>query len=377
MGLGPTLIWDVSTAYDMFVSLQVLHEPNKYGLRGSWAAGVRSRLPGEAREIVKRVVKSRIWFLPWVSALPSSKDGTAVLDALSQIPPDRRIDTLARYHMPPALLAPLRQVAAQGTWGAVEKTAVKEAWLEGLDAGQKRPSGKDVARMLDVWAAPAAHGEGLLAGLEAYQAEFFAEEEKRIRPALETAAAKAQQLAERLPLRRLLEELSQGVRFNESLDVDRLYMVPSFWITPLTIFNTISNAEETPNPIFVFGARPADASLVPGDVVPDALYQALKALADPTRLRILRYLSDEPLTPAELARRLRLRPPTVIHHLHALRLARLVHLTLTPDDGKRYAARREAVTAAFAMLEAFLDDEPLPDFTLPETEETAVFQPMA
>ena len=71
-------------------------------------------------------------------------------------------------------------------------------------------------------------------------------------------------------------------------------------------------------------------SLVPGELVPDALYQPLKALADPTRLRILRYLSDEPLTPAALARRLRLRSPTVIHHLDALRLARLVILTLEP-----------------------------------------------
>jgi DNA-binding transcriptional ArsR family regulator len=327
--------------------------------------------------VVKRVVKSRIWFLPWVSALPSPQDGTAVLHALSQIPPGDRIDTLARYHMPRPLLERLRRVAAQGTWGEAEKKAVKEIWLAEMDAGGKRPSAKDIERVLIVWADADAHGEGLLAGLEAYQAEFFAEEEKRIRPALETAVAKAQQLAERLPLPRLLEELSQGVRFNESPDLERLHMIPSFWITPLTIFNAFSAAEETPNPIFVFGARPADASLVPGDVVPDALYQALKALADPTRLRILRYLSEAPLTPAALARRLRLRPPTVIHHLHALRLARLVHLTLTPDEGKRYAARREAVTAAFAMLEAFLDDEPLPDFTLPETEETTVFHPMA
>ena len=88
--------------------------------------------------------------------------------------------------------------------------------------------------------------------------------------------------------------------------------------------------------LFVYGARPADMSLVPGELVPDALYQALKALADPTRLRILRYLSDEPLAPAQLARRLRLRPPTVIHHLDALRLARLVIVTLAPE-GKAYA----------------------------------------
>lgn len=107
------------------------------------------------------------------------------------------------------------------------------------------------------------------------------------------------------------------------------------------------------NLLFLFGARPTDESLIPGELVPDALYQALKALADPTRLRILRYLSNEPLTPAELARRLRLRSPTVIHHLDALRLARLVIVTLE-HEGKRYTIRPEAMESMCDLLNQFL-----------------------
>ena len=83
--------------------------------------------------------------------------------------------------------------------------------------------------------------------------------------------------------------------------------------------------------------------------------KALKALGDPTRLRILRYLTAEPQTPVQLARRLRLRVPTVIHHLHTLRLAELVHLTLGKEDKRRYAARPEAVAASFATLKVFLE----------------------
>ena len=78
--------------------------------------------------------------------------------------------------------------------------------------------------------------------------------------------------------------------------------------------------------------------------------------SDP-RLRILRYLSEEPLTPAELARRLRLRPPTVIHHLDALRLARLVNVTLSVN-GRRYQARHEAIKTVCSMLGNFLEGEP-------------------
>jgi len=112
--------------------------------------------------------------------------------------------------------------------------------------------------------------------------------------------------------------------------------------------------------IRLFGARPPDASLVPGELVPDALLQALKALSDPTRLRILHYLAQEPQTPAELARLLRLRPPTVTHHLQALRLAGLVQLKLgrfAPDDAhesRRYGTRLEAVRGVCDSLQAFL-----------------------
>jgi DNA-binding transcriptional ArsR family regulator len=82
------------------------------------------------------------------------------------------------------------------------------------------------------------------------------------------------------------------------------------------------------------------------------MIRALKALSSPTRLRILRYLSEEPLTPAQLVRRLRLRAPTVTHHLKTLRLAGLVQRTLGEE---KYTARSGAVTASFASLKGFLE----------------------
>ena len=168
---------------------------------------------------------------------------------------------------------------------------------------------------------------------------------------MQAALAHAQKLAEKLPIAALLEELSQGVRYADEPRPAELTLAPSFWITPLLIRSHVGPERE----LFLFGGRPANASLVPGELVPDALFQALKALADPTRLRILRYLAQEPLTPSELAHRLRLRAPTVIHHLHALRLAGLVYLSFEAKE-KRYAARSQAVEATFAALNQFLQE---------------------
>ena len=46
----PELAWDIGTAYDFFISLSVLHTPEEFGLRASWAAGVRSRLSSAHRK---------------------------------------------------------------------------------------------------------------------------------------------------------------------------------------------------------------------------------------------------------------------------------------------------------------------------------------
>ena len=96
---------------------------------------------------------------------------------------------------------------------------------------------------------------------------------------------------------------------------------------------------------------------MPGDLVPEDLLNALKALANPTRLRILRYLLEGPGTPSELSKILRLRPPTVIHHLNQLRLAGLVYLTVSPEAERRYKVRLDGVDETVHDLNQFLSGD--------------------
>ncbi len=358
---SPTQIeWDIGTGYDMFVSLWVLHEPDRFGLRGSWAAGVRSRLPAPERDLLQRFIDTG-WPVHWPYTVDAPKDGNAVIRALEAIPPEDRLVTF--YNPTDAgVVAIMEEVGERGTVTDDDVAALAD-YLQ-HDPDKKMSTAKATKKaeaMLQLWAHPVETGEGLLSGLCAYQEQFFAEEETRIAPALIDAQSHAQELAQTLELPELLEELSQGVRVDKKLDMKRAILVPSFWSTPFMVFATVDADTE----MFLYGARPNTASLIPGEVVPDALYQALKALADPTRLRILRYLTEEPATASELAKRLRLRAPTVIHHLDALRLARMVQLTLN-HDSKRYAIRKDAVANTCAMLEGFLDGE---DSPLPEIDE--------
>jgi DNA-binding transcriptional ArsR family regulator len=284
--------------------------------------------------------------------LPLPKDGTTVLWALAQIPPAERLPTLAfdPNHASDEVAEMLEGVADRGNWDEKDLEALRAAYS---CAGEKKPppTTEKLETILNWWSRPAEFGERYLGALRTYHDVFFAEEEKRIGPALKAAVEQAQELAKRMTLSDLVEELSQGVRFDELPDPAQIVLAPSYWSTPLIFFGMASPETK----IFLFGARPPDVSLVPGEVVPDALLRVLKALSDATRLRIMHYLTNESLTPAELARRLRLRAPTVTHHLKTLRLAGLVQVTVGESkETKHYAARTEAVTAACESLKAFL-----------------------
>ncbi len=344
------LRWDTGTAYDLFASLHVLHNPDRFGLRGAWAAGVRSRLPLEDRKVLEQAEKAFFIPLHWLYRLPAPKDVPAALYALEALAPAERLPALTFSHaVPEEMRALLLQVGQRGRWDENDLTALR-AMRKALDWNTRRDT---LESILSAWAVQQAFGEALLRALTTYHEVFFSEQVGRIAPALEEAAHRARTLARAMPWPQLLETLSQGVRFPAELQAETLVLAPSFWTAPLVVFSEIEPGVW----LFLYGARPVEASLVPGEAVPDVMLRALKALADPTRLRILRYLSHEPMTSSELARRLRLRAPTVVHHLNILRLAGLVFLSVDVANRRSdrcYMARREMVQQTFALLGTFL-----------------------
>lgn len=341
--------WDFGTAYDFFVSLYVLHRPADFGLRPSWAAGVRSRLPAPQRDIIEKAQGFLLGVpLPYLYQLHlPEKNAQAVLDHLAGLPPVEFLQALS-FHpdMPAETCQALLQTAAEGACPP-ERMELIHAHYTRRGQALRRDA---LADLCQAWSQPDAFAEACLAALKTYQQVFFAEEEARITPVLQDGLQKARQMADRMKVPELLAELSRGVRFESLPAVPQLVLAPSYWSTPLVIYRKVSSQAL----VMLFGCRPNDQTLVPGETVPDALVAALRALDDPTRLRILRYLAEEPLTPSALSRRLRLRPPTVVHHLNTLRLAGLVEVTVQAEGERRYALRSGALTGALADLQRFI-----------------------
>lgn len=354
--MNRNIFWDEGTAYDLFCSLRVLHEPMHYGLRPSWAAGVRSRIPVEHRKILEQV--HRFLFVPknWIFNLSIEnqvylKDGDMVLWSLGQIQPkDRLIRLIESSGTPKEVVDILREISAKKNCLPTDIELLRGAY----PPEKNKPRSKTIQAVTELLSRAEDSGERYLAALKAYQRVFFSEEEKRIKPSLQKTSAEAKMMAANLSLDDLIDSLSRGVRIAIEPEIKRLIFVPSYWISPLVSFDRVSKDSA----FFIFGARPADVSLVPGDIVPESLLRSFKALGDPTRLRILKYLSQENITPAEIARRLRLRASTVTHHLNVLRLAGLVNLTLERGNERYYASRKESIKEMLLALDYFLEENP-------------------
>lgn len=342
------LKWGSGTGFDFFVSIYVLNHPQQFGLRPSWAAGVRSRLSAGQRDFLE--MSSQLFSVPlvWLGNLSEGMwSAKSLIHALEVMPRDLCLPVLMD-----------RQDASEAFWEILHATKRDEVFSPAQTEVLRREyqknkinlTGEMLSILHQIWQDPFAFLEKYLELLNAYYQTFFIEEESRIHFDLEQGLEKARELAEHLTIPDLVTRFSKGVHFNILPEIDELVLAPSYWASPFVFYR-----QARPGRLFlIFGCRKEDQALVPGEPIPPGLVNGLKALADPTRLRILRYLVDEPLTPSELSRRLRLRPPTVIHHLSALRLAGLVQIDINVDGERRYALRRAAIEEMYSSLNDFM-----------------------
>jgi DNA-binding transcriptional ArsR family regulator len=346
----PRISWDHGTAYDLFASLFVIQNPAEFGLRPSWAAGIRSRLSSETRELFSLTASYMNIPAPWLLGLPQPKPARVVLDALDAMKPEKILPNLSgSKDMDEPCEKIVRRVLAQRRWNDADV----EAYRSCMGPKEAKMSSSDpalIGRWLDCWAKPGPFGEAYRRGLREYYEVFFREEERRILPDLERSLARAQELATRVPAAELFETLSRGIRVEYHLKQRELVLVPCWWCSPRILFANIAPDRQ----LVLFGARPAEASLVPGDSVPGELLLALEALSDPTRLAILQALVETPLTQADIARHLHLRPPTISHHLKSLRIAGLIAYIGEGAGETRYGVRTAQIVETCGQLKRFL-----------------------
>jgi DNA-binding transcriptional ArsR family regulator len=162
---------------------------------------------------------------------------------------------------------------------------------------------------------------------------------------LKRSARAARALAERLPVEDLIDTLTRGIRYAPEPGIRRILLVPHVVSRPWSIFTEAGDTK-----IVCYGVAETQ---ITGDAPPDPLVAAYKALADETRLRILRRLAEGPATLHELTAMLGLAKSTVHGHMLVLRTGGLVIADVSRKTG--YRLRRETLAESAALLETYLE----------------------
>ncbi len=244
-------------------------------------------------------------FLALAALLGAERDGAPWLSQAR-----RKLDPTTRRRMGDLALAPAFWLAL----AAVPGTAALDGDTDALIAAVADLPATDFARRCRD-ALPAGAANPALARLTARLVEDPA--------GLQQAAVDALRRFDRLAFaalwRRVAPDLEEAARNAVALAVEgkQVLVFPSlfgahrFELGKLTLLTLPPERLQAPRP-----PTPAPA---PPD--PEAVF---RALGDATRYAIARLIAREPLTGAELARRLGVSGPTLTHHLKELRRARLV-----------------------------------------------------
>ena len=146
----------------------------------------------------------------------------------------------------------------------------------------------------------------------------------------------------------LIERTTGGLRWLPEPGMQRVILAPSYFGRPYNNISSGSDFRLFAYPVHEDALGSAD-ELAP----PERVLRLYRALGDPSRLRILRLLSDRDLYLTEIAQQMELSKPTVKHHLAALRAAGLVTVT---DEGNMtyYSLRRARLAEAGPELLSFL-----------------------
>jgi DNA-binding transcriptional ArsR family regulator len=292
------------------LSLHVLMHPKEHPLQHPWIREMRSLSAG-----LKREIRAFHWLYSDITAdfmLPERADA-----------PQSFEQALAGFAALPA--GRVRYELARPAFFYFEESGGPESVdREDVRAMMLRRIGDETMLRL-VLDDPAAAQSRVAAMLADYWEQSFAEEWERLEPVLteEVERARGRDPIELLgevraehkvdPAERLFTRWSLHDHEVEVTEASPLRLIPSVYVWPHVRVNC-----DEPWPLAVLYPPASMQTGVAGRRPPDALVAALRAAGDPTRLRILQLVAEQPRSTEELAPLVALSESGLSKHLRSL-----------------------------------------------------------
>jgi DNA-binding transcriptional ArsR family regulator len=333
-----------SPLLETVLSLHVLVEPRHHALQHDWVRAMRRLPPALRREIAALSFLYRYTLANCVlpSASGADDDFAAELRALRRLPTD-----VAAFEL-------LRPIYDHGGKARSRRRLLADPEVRKIALGNARRQGRDphraAAQLLDD---PPGFVERFARLLEDYWEAAFEQEWARIEPLLADAIVQAGRRIAGGGLYGFLAGLAPALRVEPAehrfgLDIPHdhtvplsaqspLVLVPSVYVWPHVRVNC-----DGPWPLMLTYRAPHLAeSLRPATQA--ELVRGLRAVADPTRVRILELVGARPRSTQELAPLVSLTEAGTSRHLRALAEAGLL------------TTRREGYYVVYSILEGALD----------------------
>lgn len=182
--------------------------------------------------------------------------------------------------------------------------------------------------------------------LRLWYEHYFRHVEHTILPLLIEDASEKKMLESKMDMVPLIEYASGGVVIEDVPGLETIVLLPTVHNRPINTYCFYKNMMLVQYPVDV----PSDNEEEP----PTVLLRLTKALSDPTRLRLLRFVAHEPKTLWEMQSELNQSREMLMHHLLSLRVAGLLRVHLRGEGTERYSIRPDGASELQMFLESYI-----------------------
>lgn len=187
---------------------------------------------------------------------------------------------------------------------------------------------------------------GYIPLLRLWHDQYFRHVENKILPLLIADASEKKMLESKMDPEALIEYASNGVIYEDIPDLKTIVLLPTVHNRPINTYCFYKT--------LVMVQYPVDVPLDNEDEPPTMLLRMTKALSDPTRLRLLRYVAHEPKTLSEMQSDLNQSREMLMHHLMILRVAGLLRIHVRGEYNERFSIRPDGASELQMFLESYI-----------------------
>ncbi|MDO3412864.1 helix-turn-helix domain-containing protein [Saccharibacillus sp. CPCC 101409] len=182
--------------------------------------------------------------------------------------------------------------------------------------------------------------------LKSWYTYYFQDIRDSILPLMEEDAAEKRELLLKMDPSALVEYASGGLVIETPLDLRTVILFPTVHNRPMNTYCFYRSV--------LLIQYPVDAPEAHEDEPPTVLLRMTRALAMPDRLKLLRYVADQPRSLQEMERDLGQPAEALKHHMVLLRTAGLLRTHIGEQFNEKFSIRPDGASELQMFLESYL-----------------------